>query len=549
MLNNQEQNFFYAYNAKNEVETLHAAGFSMNSINSICNSIVKIRVKGFAGTGFFIKTKIKGINMPFLYTNYHVIEQQYVDHKETIYISYGPKNKETKLSIKLDKNKRFIKCFPEPIDVTVIHILPNDNISEDKYLISDSSYLKEGYESYIGKDCMLAGYPKNNIDKGDIFLCSGKILAIHGFEVNHDLDTKEGDSGSPICLINNKSVIAIHKKGNKLLNMNYGTLIGYIQELLENDNGNDNRIKAINNNYVNFANNNNNTNDNICFFTFKEYYEEFYQFHKKIANDYVNQSEYNFNGAYQLLSKYLHVYNCKLQKNKNEFLKSLNEFKDIYDKDNFKKIVFDSDFIYDINELLLSNDKVLLNKLIYFISGFMLALNKCGESLKCEYKINSKLYHRRKMNYKELIKLKENISKIICFKIFLCDIAPLGHLQGFLYQKLIDSKEFIETTYLNILDYNDKYDCKIYINYCFQESWKANCISVSKGKLQMPEKIFNLFSFFKVKDVKIDENDKSAEIILDSIGKKEILEKKIWREYKPYYNSLENIFEAIECKN
>ena len=153
------------------------------------------------------------------------------------------------------------------------------------------------------------------------------------------------------------------------------------------------------------------------------------------------------------------------------------------------------------------------------------------------------------MGYHELIKLKNNINQIISFKIFLSEnaVSELSHIDGEIYKAIINVKTFFSNTYLNLLDLNDLYDCKIYINYVCQKNWKTNCFSVSKGIMGFPEKIFNLFSFFKVKEVKIDENNKSAEIFLDSIGKKEILENGIWNQKKKiHYNSNENLFELID---
>ena len=588
MWNNiKENSFFYDFYAQDEVDTKHAAAFPMKSVNNICNSIVRIKIRkkegNNLGTGFFMKTNIKGNNIPFLYTNYHIIEQEDLNDKKTFYIYYGPKDKEKKVSIKLDRNKRIIKLFKKPVDVTLIEILQIDNIPEDKYLFLDDSYLKDGFESYVDKNFYLAGYPNNEINAGDIFLCSGKILGINGFEFNHDLDTRKGSSGSPVCLIENNKVIGIHKNGDQNLNMNYGVFLGYILESLENENVNieinnnnnknnndinnnninnnninNNNINSnninIDSNYINIDNINiinNNNNDNYCFFTFREYKEDYLKFHKMIANHYVNQSEYNFNKNYKQLCNYLHFYNFKLEKKtKDEFLKSLIDFKDIYAKSIFEKIVFKSDFINDINELLLSKNSELLKRLSYFIGGYMLALNKCGNTLDCEYKQNTELYQRRKMGYKELMKLQENINQIICFKTFLCDIAPSGHIHGEIYRGFINGKTFLHNFYLNLVDKNIMYDCKITINHIFQDNWKTNCFSVfSKDIISFPQKIFNLFSFFRVKEVKIDQNDKSAQIVLDTIGKKEILEYKIWNKHTVEYNNNENIIEAIPPRN
>ena len=80
-----------------------------------------------------------------MFTNYHVITQKIVDSKTVIYIYYGIIKNETKKSIKLDTNERFIKCFNKPKDVTSIQILESDNIPKDKFLTPDRSYFDNNY--------------------------------------------------------------------------------------------------------------------------------------------------------------------------------------------------------------------------------------------------------------------------------------------------------------------------------------------------------------------------------------------------------------------
>ena len=56
------------------------------------------------------------------------------------------------------------------------------------------------------------------------------------------LDTEGGNSGSPICLVNSLSVVGIHKEGDSIKPINYGTFLGYILDKLENMKKNRKRI-------------------------------------------------------------------------------------------------------------------------------------------------------------------------------------------------------------------------------------------------------------------------------------------------------------------
>ena len=110
----------------NEVDTKHAATIPESVTDRLFNSIFRIEMENIKGTGFFIEIKeIKGF---FMFTNYHLINQTLVDSKALIPVYYGKKDNEIKKVIKLDKDERFIKCFDESIDITVIEILKEDEI-------------------------------------------------------------------------------------------------------------------------------------------------------------------------------------------------------------------------------------------------------------------------------------------------------------------------------------------------------------------------------------------------------------------------------------
>ena len=95
---------------------------------------------------------------------------------------------------------------------------------------------KNGYDYYLyNNKIYLAGYPNVINNKGEKHISSGYIKKVDTFKFLHSLDTRSGSSGSPICLIDNKSVIGIHKGGNKEKQINNGSFIGVILDDLEND--------------------------------------------------------------------------------------------------------------------------------------------------------------------------------------------------------------------------------------------------------------------------------------------------------------------------
>ena len=217
----------------NESNTDHAAFISESASDFLYNSIVKINMKnGLEGTGFFMKIKINEKQINCLFTCNHVINDDNIDLKETIKITYGKINQETNLKIKLDINQRLIKTFLPPIDITLIEIIKSDNIPEDKYLFPDYNY-KNGFNFYKNKNFYMAGYPRSEIGESERSISSGKIVKIGNMEFEHTLDSRSCSSGSPICLLDSKSVVGIHKQGNDIKKINYGTFIGSILDDLQ----------------------------------------------------------------------------------------------------------------------------------------------------------------------------------------------------------------------------------------------------------------------------------------------------------------------------
>ena len=217
----------------NENDTKHAAHIPESSSDKIYNAIVRIEKGNLIGTGFFMKLNIKGNIIHFLITCYHNINEQDVTSKITMDIFYGKKHEEKRKSIKLDDRERFITYFKGDKDVTVIEVLDIDKIPEDKYLIPDSSYKYDGYNPYKQEKFMLAGYPNDIIFEKERHIASGEITDINDFDFDHTIDTRNGSSGAPICLISNVQVVGIHKQGHKTKPINHGTFLGVIIDDLE----------------------------------------------------------------------------------------------------------------------------------------------------------------------------------------------------------------------------------------------------------------------------------------------------------------------------
>ena len=203
-------------------------------IDKLRQTTIRIKLGNKNLTGFFLKINIEEKSHVLIITSAHSITKENINSKKTISIFYGKQEIETK--IKLDDNKRLIKCFiDDDIDATIIEILPEDKIPGDKYMYPDLNY-KIGYEQFINKDIYTGYYSNIDKNKFDIFYFKGKIK---GFQDKnnyqnfiYDCVIKNGISGSPL-IDNNKRVIGINFQNNDNNNsLNYGVFIGVIIDKL-----------------------------------------------------------------------------------------------------------------------------------------------------------------------------------------------------------------------------------------------------------------------------------------------------------------------------
>ena len=460
----------------------------------------------------------------------------------------------------------------------LIQIFPEiDQISKDKFLKVKFNCYNEYLKGNLN-DTYIIGY--ENYFKKDISVSKCKILDIKdNYKIKLNLEDNHFLSCSPICIINqneqqikNKIQLIGIQGEYDILEESHGFLLDRIinsltdfkkapnqlfsnimNNIIENDINND-IINNIHNNY-NINNNEDlsNTigNDNInidtnintyemrmlqynYFYTFDEYKKQIIKFHNLISKYYVSQNQINFNKHYLELKEYLSRYPSFMASNR----KFLDELLFFNDTKNFEDKVPD-EMIDNLNKILSSDNLELIDKFSYFIAGLMLALYTYGEVKKCLFINNGdKLYKRVNLNYEDIKRLENNKNNIILFKTFLNNMTTMGHLQGLAYKAKIDA----------CFDKgNNKFDTQIYIIHNFnRDSWKAICFSLNT--MFFPEKIINLFSFFKVREIDVNYNEKIAKVTLETIGIKEILEEKIAQynnKFSLEYNSRENIMEVV----
>jgi len=218
-----------------EVDYLITEGSSLKRINwQIKNAYAcKVHTINQMASGFFIKL-IKGDQEFYcLMTNEHVVNKKMIEQKEIIDVYYEKNYRENYLKIKLNPEERLIRNFKDiKVDVTVIEILPSDNIPLNYFLLPNIDYINN-YNELIGRDIIIYQYPN-----GILNYSYGKIKRMTEFfkyEFAHTASTDKGSSGSPIFLEGTETVLGIHKGGVGILQENLGDFIWPIYNYFLNE--------------------------------------------------------------------------------------------------------------------------------------------------------------------------------------------------------------------------------------------------------------------------------------------------------------------------
>jgi len=175
------------------------------------------------GTGFMCKIPYQNKKLPILITNNHVLNEEKIKINQTIKISFYDDN--TTKNIKIDNSR--IK-YTNPIkDITIIEIKKEDEIND--FLDIDDTRTENEYKD---ESAYILQY---KINCGGSFSI-GNIKNITEGNIQHDCDTDNGSSGSPIISLKSQKVIGLHiGKNNNIRNIKYGIFIkNIIDEFKEN---------------------------------------------------------------------------------------------------------------------------------------------------------------------------------------------------------------------------------------------------------------------------------------------------------------------------
>ena len=419
------------------------------------NSITRIQINGKNGTGFFMKIEINGKAKNYLITHNQIIPEEQIDSKINIDLIYGQVLK----TISLDKNIRNIGTFEN--GVIIIEIIQKDEIPEDKYLLLDLNY-KNGYKARTKVNAI--GY-NNNFTGKEIF--SGEITSINAPNLRVDFNA---NLGSPICSFENQYVIGIYQKDNNGI---------FIKEIIDS-----------------FLKENDKKMNRLRFYYFDENKEKYIHFYNNILK-FKNQNN-DFDRALKDLEAYFSDMNDNKLKN---IIDILRNFKNIENHDEIlQNSIGVKGFLDKMNAIIRMDDNDLSERFYYFIYIFLNIL----EQANCQQQSELELFRGATMDYNRLSEYNNNKNKLI-FYIGFCPSTKVPAAAAVFGRAIGNTDDF------NVI---------IRIKYKYKREWKANCYNFTKYDTfrEMQTYLFTLFTCFKIKDVLIRENNKTAEILLESVG-------------------------------
>ena len=279
----------------------------------------------------------------------------------------------------------------------------------------------------------------------------------------------------------------------------------------------------------------------IQLITYKDYINKYMAIHKLISEQYGNNSENCLKIAISYLKDFLFwcprlkVESSKANKlNIQTLLETLQKFKGINDneEDIIRLYTQEKDSYYqDFNNWLNISDPLAIQKTSWFIAGVMYSLNNYAKNKNKGIRENNvKLYRGIRANLYDLLSYERAKGKLICFPSFTSTSRELKVAKDFAYTKT-------------------RYQTIITINYKYRRGFKPTAVDVSKIAIKEHEYekecLFLPYSFFRVKNVKIDNVKKTAEIELDTVGKEKILEKKLREGFKLIENK-EGFMEVVK---
>ena len=156
------------------------------------------------GTGFFCKIEFEGKLTPVLITNYHVVNDDFMNQNQklTFYI----KNDLHSIDIKY---RMFYSSIRNKYDMMIISLKGLKEGEVNNYLEIDENIFKDdSVYNYKNESIYILHHP--NAEEAKVSFGSG-IEKVNDYDIKHFCHTEPGSSGGPILSKITNKVIGIHK--------------------------------------------------------------------------------------------------------------------------------------------------------------------------------------------------------------------------------------------------------------------------------------------------------------------------------------------------
>ena len=184
---------------------------------------------------------------------------------------------------------------------------------------------------------------------------------------------------------------------------------------------------------------------------------------------------------------------------------------------------------------MIMNNMKFYETVAYFTARLMYGLNKYGEENGMYSKENREFYRGVTMPYSCILPYIRAKGKIIILSAFTSTSELIERAENFARRE--KSNKIYKTKL--------KFSVLFYIMNYHKDNWVSSGVNIQNISAVKAEKehLFLPFSFYYVRDVQININNHTADIYLETIGKKEILEKEIKYGKEIEYNPNENIIQ------
>ena len=280
--------------------------------------------------------------------------------------------------------------------------------------------------------------------------------------------------------------------------------------------------------------------------TYEDYKEKYKKSHFTISQFYGKLTEEDYKIYYEKMKDLIEKdskANKLKNKNKNILFEAFLSFdlkKDLEDLDKLIIREYTKNTFYgDLNKWLMNATMDFYEPVAYFTSRLMYSLNKYASENNKFCKKNKKELHRGAiLPYTCLIQYKRAIGKIICLSSF------TSTTENEKYAWRFSGRDQAKEIYNNTLKFSVIY---IITNSYENNNWVSCGIDIHKESKYKKEKevLFQPFTFYYVKKVKIDIENYIADIYLETVGKCEILEEKIKYGKEIEYNKDKKVIEIM----